>query len=205
MPGYVSCAIAEVVRHSVIPTTGRNVSHSVSSSDLGSVSSQSEDEGTHRTSSTPAMLSDEINKVLKKKGHPMSASLDFLLNGEYSPPQKQDLSAKEIELSMMASPTKDDGKDSAQEEEDQGPHTSQPVAAAPPPPTSPPPELDQEPGSPTEPPPTVPEGDSDRPPSSLSSDNLPPPPAPSSAPPPDDDTDEPAPPLPSSLPPTRSG
>ena len=222
---------ADLVRHTVIPTTDSNLPHSTSSSDLGSVSSrmsQSDDEGNFRSSSTPAMLSDEISEALRRKGHPISASLDFLQTGldflqteDYSPSQKQDLSAKEIELSMMASPTKGDWKDSAQNERDQSPHTSQPKAAAPPPPTSPPPELDQEPSLPTEPPPAVPEGDSDRPPSSLSLDNAAtppepssapppepssaPPPEPSSAPPPDDNSDELAPPLPSSLPPTRSG
>lgn len=206
---------ADLVRHTVIPTTDSNMPHSASSTSLGSVSSrmsQSDNEGDFRSSSTPAMLSDEISEALRKKGHPISASLDFLHTGldflqteGDSPSQKQDLSAKEIELSMMASPTKGNWKDSAQDERDQSPRTSQPKAAAPPPPTSPPPELDQEPSPPTEPPPAVPEGDSDRPPSSLSLDNASPPPEPSSAPPPDDNSDELAPPLPSSLPPTRSG
>lgn len=206
--GLLFCPIAEIVRHTVIPTTDTNIPHSNSSSDLGSVSSrmsQSDDEGTFRTSSTPAMLSDEINEALRKKGHPLSASLDFLRIGEHSSPQQHNLSAKDVELSMMASPAKGDEKDAAQNEEDQSPHASQPTAAAPPPPTSPPPDLNEEPGLPIESPPTVPEGDLDRPPSSLSSDNLSPPPEPSSAPPPDDHADELAPPLPLSMPPTRSG
>ena len=199
----------EAVKHSVIQAADNNLSHSNSSdSDLGSVTpsqmSQSGDEGVLRTSSTPVMLSDEINEALRKKGHPMSSSLDFLGTGEPSSPQKHDLSAKEIKLSMLASPAKNSGEDSAPKEEDQSPPTTQPAVAAPPPPTSPPPDLDQEPGPPTEPPPAIPEGDSDRPSSSVSSDNLALPPAPSSAPPPDDDSDEPAPPLPSSLPPTQS-
>lgn len=202
------CAPAEIVKHSIIPTTDHNLSHSASSTDLGSVSSQmsqSGDEGALRTSSTPVMLSDEINEALRKKGHPMSSSFEFLGTGrEPSSPQKQNLSAKEVELSMIASPAKEDGEDSAPKEEDQGPPTGQPAVAAPPLPSSPPPDLDQEPGPPTEPPPAVPEGDSDRPSSSVSSDNLALPPAPSSAPPHDDDSDEPAPPLPSSLPPTQS-
>jgi hypothetical protein len=104
------------IRHTVIPTMDEDAATSSSrSSSLPSVSDVSEGGGgdnDFRSSSTPAVLEEEIREALKKFDNPVSSSLQELgyyrekKDSESPPSPGKNISATDVKVSMASSPHK---------------------------------------------------------------------------------------------------